>query len=338
MLPPLGLATSLPNLHPLVLHFPIALAMFALALRVAHMVWPRWQSAASAAALSTVGAALGGAAAWWAGRQAVASLGPLSASAEVTLSRHANFAGWTVLALLAAAALATVSIWRQRSNTLDRQVVWRGGLFLSLVVVAGLLAVTADLGGRLVYVHGVAVAALSREVTGQPATSGVTLVSADGSSAVTIGPDGLVVDVSGPRLITLPGVYDDVNVSAVVNPAAFHGEIALVHHAVSLQDWEGMVLSSDGTVALVRVVAGQRKVLKKTSMLFPREGVKLVVTAAQGHFKGFVDDELLVHGHGPSGPPGKAALYCNGTGRLEVLDLIAAESAQQQDHAEHSEQ
>jgi len=345
MTPMFGVATSLPNLHPLVLHFPIALAMFALALRVAHMIWPRWQQADYAAGLVTAGAALGGIAAWLAGRQAVTTLGPLSAPAELTLSRHANLAGWTAAILILAAVLAGVAAKRRHSLAENQRIVWRAGLFLSLVVVAGLLAVTADLGGRLVYVHGVAVAPLSRAPAGANAAEnggGVTLTTATSTREVEIGPDGALLEVSGEGLVTLAGVYDDVTVTAVLDPSGFTGTIALVHHASSLRDWEGLAMTPDGVVSLVRWTAGQSTVLKKTSLLFPREEVQLDVAAAQGHFKGFVDEELLVHGHGASGAPGWVGLYFKGDGVLHLTKLQAQRaappaSAGQEHHSEHGE-
>jgi uncharacterized membrane protein len=91
--------TALPNLHPALVHFPIALAAVALLFEAA--VWIRWRSASadwSAAALWVLAAA-GAGAAYLAGRVAADGVGTLPAAAEATLASHADAALATLSAL-----------------------------------------------------------------------------------------------------------------------------------------------------------------------------------------------------------------------------------------------
>ncbi|RMF75687.1 MAG: hypothetical protein D6738_03245 [Acidobacteria bacterium] len=44
--------------------------------------------------------------------------------------------------------------------------------------------------------------------------------------------------------------------------------------------------------------------------------VRLRVSAAGRHLKGFVDDALVVHGHRPAGAPGLVGLLVDGRGRV----------------------
>lgn len=151
--------TSLPNLHPAVVHFPIAFALAALLFDVASLLLrrQRWleRCAAALAALAAVGA--GGA--YLAGRAAADSVGVLAPAAEAALGRHADLALWTLLVLGAAAVLRVWSSVRLGDEPVARATGTRLAGFAVLVVGVALVAVTADRGGALVFRHGVAVEA-----------------------------------------------------------------------------------------------------------------------------------------------------------------------------------
>jgi uncharacterized membrane protein len=132
------------NVHPLFVHFPIALLLTALALEVAWWIAKRDWLRNSATVTLTLGAA-GAVAAAITGMMAGRAVGEADA-AHAVVESHESFAV-TVAAL--AVALAAVRLLR-----------WdRGGmrwLFLVLLVALGvLLAWAAHLGGRLVYEFGV---------------------------------------------------------------------------------------------------------------------------------------------------------------------------------------
>lgn len=338
-MPHLGMASSLPNLHPAIVHFPIALALTALALRTVHLIRPRWEQVEITATRLTLFAALGACAAWLAGRQAVGTLGPLPAVAEQTLSRHADLGGWTTIALWLAVMVSLVAARRQSTMSARGRVLWRGGQFLMLLTATGVLSITADLGGRLVYTHGVAVATTGSSAIQTNTKSAVPraalaaeLISDDPATNMTFDGDGIVVTAQGSGLVALPGNFDDVSVTMDVDPTAFQGRIALVHHAASSVEWEGLLLDPSGRASLVRYRAGSEEVLEKTSVLFPSEPVRLVVTAAAGHFKGYLDGELIIHGHGASGAPGRVALYFSGTGELRISSFTAETSSGELSH------
>ncbi|MCB1057904.1 MAG: hypothetical protein KDD11_20575 [Acidobacteria bacterium] len=160
--------TSLPNLHPAVVHFPIALApvallfdLMALAQRSRRSEWIR------AANAVWVLAALGALVAFWAGGEAEDSLTTgLSAAAHARIENHSEWASATLWAFGSIAVLRLIlSRWFEKST-------WKLVIVAALGLVGvGLVAYTADLGGDLVYRHGIAVERPTESETATPSAS-----------------------------------------------------------------------------------------------------------------------------------------------------------------------
>ena len=132
------------NVHPLFVHFPVALLLTALALEVVWWIARRKWLREGATVTLTLGA-VGAVAAVITGLTAARAVGEADA-AHVIVESHESFA---IMATALAVALAAVRLLK-----------WdRGGmrwLFLALLLATGvLLAWAAHLGGRLVYEFGV---------------------------------------------------------------------------------------------------------------------------------------------------------------------------------------
>ncbi|MBM3495064.1 MAG: hypothetical protein FJX72_12215, partial [Armatimonadetes bacterium] len=168
-------STALPNAHPAVVHFPIALLLAALAVDLAALGLARHAWLDRAATLLWVLGATGAGAAFLTGRHAGDSLGPLPPAAESALARHADAALWTLVAAAALAVLRIAPVWSARvGGGPGRRAGRAGGLILGLGV-AALVSITADRGGTLVYRHGAAVTAAGAQapvMMGQPAAPG----------------------------------------------------------------------------------------------------------------------------------------------------------------------
>jgi uncharacterized membrane protein len=154
--------TALPNLHPALIHFPIAavtlglLADVGLAMR---LVPSRFDPAA--AALWAV-AALGGLAAYLSGEAAHDALPALGEVIHEAVEAHEHAALPALVALFAVALVRIGDLWlAARSGTERRAMRWTA---LGLALLAqGLVLRAADLGGALVYRHGVAVEAVATD-------------------------------------------------------------------------------------------------------------------------------------------------------------------------------
>jgi len=148
--------TTLPNAHPALVHFPIALLPAALLLELIGLLRPRpwWPSRAATALL--ILAAVAGFFAYEAGEEAANGMPAISAEAQTSLEHHDRTAGWAlrlmILALILRIAVAvhgrSLTSWNRSERALS-------ALVTALAVVWVFWA--ADLGGHLVYHHGLGV-------------------------------------------------------------------------------------------------------------------------------------------------------------------------------------
>lgn len=148
---------GVPSLHVVAVHFPIAFITFAPLLDLACLIFRDrvWLDRA-AAALYLVGT-LGAGAAYLLGERAAEAVGSMTPAAESVLADHEAQAVITLSVLAVATSLRLMVTWLGRD---DRRI--RVGLFRLLALPAviaalAMLALTADLGGQLVYRHGVGV-------------------------------------------------------------------------------------------------------------------------------------------------------------------------------------
>lgn len=239
---------ALPNLHPAVVHFPIALATVALLFDVVGPFLKKHDWLDRTGATLWILAGIGAFFAMESGENAADSLAKVPPQADPVIARHSDFAHWAAYLLLAFALLRLgATIW-------DPQRERRGARFLLLLpelALVGLVFYTADLGGTLVYQHGVAVQ-MDQEATeddGAPpdemggATDEATDDAATGNGAA----DPLVTEDDGTARWTpedaaaldavepLPGT----DLSAVLAASGEDGERG--------SEGDGLLLDVDGT-------------------------------------------------------------------------------------------
>ncbi len=149
--------TALPNLHPALLHFPIALGVVAVGFDLAALLLPRRAWLARSGFALTLLWALGMVATYLSGEEALEGLGELQGPASAAAWNHADAAFLALVACLAAALVRSVIAWRDRRHERIRRGLPRIAAVLLVLAALALLFRAADLGGALVYRHGVGV-------------------------------------------------------------------------------------------------------------------------------------------------------------------------------------
>ena len=154
---------GLPSLHPLVVHFPIALVTIAPIFDLACLVFRDKVWLDRAASALYLAGTLGAGAAYLSGERAAKALSSVSPAAESVLADHEAQAVLT-LAVLAAVALLRVTVsWLARNDRRIKIGIFRLLALPAAIAALAMLALTADLGGKLVYKHGVGVEVQSLE-------------------------------------------------------------------------------------------------------------------------------------------------------------------------------
>ena len=235
--------TSLPNLHPALVHFPIALLPVAILLDLLTLRLPRqreWPD--RAATVLYVAAAAGSIAAYWAGRLAAEGLPPLALHIQLHVNEHsdsARVATWLV-GLVAAARVAVAA-----RDTRFRRKVLR--IFLISIALASVALIyrTADLGGGLVYQHRVGVAEIDQH--GEDRASAAEPETTD---AIVAGAASRLSETGNGKLIWKPLPTDREAIGAVLSPAP--GTDASAISWVEPADGErGLGLAVDGEAVLL---------------------------------------------------------------------------------------
>lgn len=353
-------ATALPNLHPAVVHFPIACLPLALAFDGMGLILRRQRWLAQAASVLYVVGTLSAWLALWAGERAADSLVGVPAAIQPRIGEHSDWAHYAWYALIAVAAVRLFIELRPRLK--GHRGARLAALLLGLVAL-GVLAKAADLGGALVFEHGLAVKLAEPVVPEMPTVEvsdgtsppksdsardrlviaedssliwrpaptdsealGAVLTAAPGSDLGSVraqapNGDGLLLTLDRPATLLLPGTFGDVQVEAEIELLDFEGSVGLVHHHREATSWGAFAISTEGQAILEDLRQGDRTLLDQQEFEAPTGPAVLAVSASGRHLKGLVDGKTVTHGHIAPGPEGSCGLLLAGTGTLRVLRM-----------------
>ncbi len=350
---------GLPNIHPAVVHYPIALAFTALLVELAWWVFRRGRWLERAGALLYGLAAVAAGFAYLAGRGAAEQVERLAPAAEAVLAEHADLALWTLLVLGGAAVLRLLAVLFASWDAPVRPNALHILAALALVGGCGLVGATAQHGGELVYHYGVAVAnrtpppastAQSPRATPTPggppetrlhtlpgggvdwqpgptdaAAVGTILQPAPGSTLDAVRPAipeqgnaGLALAVDGQALLVFQPPYGDVEVDAELELLDFGGRIGLASHVQDVDRAVLFTVDTRGHAALTARTAQGPESLATSQAAVTDAPFTLTLSATGRHFKGFLDDHLLVHGHADAGDQGQVGLFLDGSGTVMI--------------------
>ena len=333
-----------PNVHPMFVHFPIGLLFTALALDLLGLLTSKLTWLRAAAILLYVLGALAALFAYLSGESAAEDI-LVPAAAEGLLTEHEQLAFWTLMFFGVYAVVRLVIEALTRGGRLWMRV----ALLILAVPGAVLVWETAEHGSELVYNHGVGVRAVagereSPEAPAAPQASGIEL-NENGSwnwrptgaapndslvrwiegspNDLTLTADstaGAVLrSAQAPIMFVVDSDLEKTQVAAELNPG--DAGIMLVHHLQPNGDFEFLELV-DGRLRLGRMRDGQVSVADSAEV--DAGGWLRLRAAGDGsHFRGYVNDRLLVHAHWTALPPGPAGIRITRADTLQLRSLGA---------------
>jgi uncharacterized membrane protein len=346
-----------PNIHPLIVHFPIAILFAAVFVDLLALVL-RWRG--NRGHFATYLFAFGAIAAfitYLTGKNAGDSVN-IPALANHTLNEHSDLALWTVLFFGIYALVRLILLLRNvqlgAKLSLPLFLIGAGGLYL--------LFETAEHGAELVFKYGVGVQAAQITDTTESAEDpeesvpvkgieysengswqwepggGVEQVLAqqfrwlEGSAVgldVAVSSDSILGTVltlksqNQPILVVAGGQLPGVQADLMLNIDNFAGTVMLVHHVQDALNYDFVSLKL-GSMELGRISDGGVKVMDKGD-IDVSGWVSLRAVGEGMHFRGYVNEKLVAHGHGDELPPGSVGIAVQGTGTL-LLDKIRVQS------------
>ncbi len=107
---------------------------------------------------------------------------------------------------------------------------------------------------------------------------------------------------------------EDVQVEIQLNVNEFEGSVSIVNHYDSPNQYDFLELTDD-KITLGRIKNGKQNEMDSKNV--QTDGWLTIKSIGSGrHFKGYLNDKLVVHGHAPSFDSGKIGLILNGKGAL----------------------
>ena len=338
----------IPNLHPFVVHFPIALLVIAVLFDLARL-WFREQSWLQNAviALYTTGT-VGLIAAFWSGRQAVDTVS-VTGDAVPVVTSHEDWALYTLIFFGIFTAIRLWTWWKELE---------KGWVLPALIVPAligtGMLWYTGEQGAKLVYKHGVAVGEIDRlgqqieeleqRLAGFREGAGPEIRD-DGSWIWRIGPgaDQVITEsfsIEGAETVDASTGRDDgrthleftasdeksflitgEDISAIdgrveVNLSDFDGEFLLVHHYTDSENYQYIRISGS-ELHQGQMVNGSDDILG-SGQIESDDWSTFRVTASGRHFYGYQNGNTVVHTHSDEMEAGKTGFAFAGSGELKI--------------------
>ena len=319
-----------PNIHPMLVHFPIAILGIAIFFDFVSFFLPdkqKWWNEETTAYLYGVGAAIA-IVVYFTGEAAADSV-TLPAKAQTILSEHADWATWAVWFYGLYAAARIWGTWkaapRHRLNhasegnahkedfTATENGDWSWNISEESV---------KTFQKRFTFLKGT-FQSLQPEI----------IKNAQGTE--------LQLQASNAFFVNNES-YGDIQFDLTLDPADFNGTLWVVHHVRDALNYDYWSINSQGVSKLGRVEEGQNKVIEQDRISLSKADTLRLVRAGD-HLRSYINGDLILHGHAEAAPAGAVGLKIEGRGTigLEKMELVRiaptehGEEAHEEDEHSH---
>lgn len=340
-----------PNIHPILVHFPIALLLLAPAFEIGMSLLKKRHETVQVVNVLYLLAGLSVVLVFATGKIAADSVN-IPSNAYTTLSIHANLALYTLIIAVINGVLRGWLLFHRSEKFTGTWFGILAGIMTVLVMVP-----TADKGAKLVFGHGVGVLVeqidnnieansqndhenqydeLNQAVRDPLVWSASMLEVRDIKSSFDwflADPDelntSLVQDTVGlvlslhyeeqESIFLLNPTLGDVEVQATLNRDQFKGVVRIIHHFSSVLNYDFLEVN-DSKIEQGRLTDGKVNIFDSDDRGLTGWG-NIKVVSSKGHFRGYLNQELLTHGHGSDSQSGRFGVYIEGSGVLKLSEL-----------------
>lgn len=351
-----------PNIHPMLVHFPLAILFFAALMDLlTFFLDQKWWDEKKTAVTYLIGA-VAAIVVYFTGGMAADSI-HIPKSAYHAVGAHAGWAEWTVW------FFGIYAVLRIILSALGKFENSRIHVFFFALSFVGLffLYETGEHGANLVFNYGLGTGHKTAQKMESPSKNSATSFSADeeGNWSWTIASNGvdnfkehfdwvspdtvagnpqlIMQDSSqylefsaGKSFFSSKEKYKDFEFDVDVNSDSLKGDLVIVHHLQDAQNYDYMTLNEDGSASLGRVRDGSSETIEEGKV----EGksvhhIKFVNSGE--HQRGYVNGQLILHGHVEPAPAGGVGLKPEGQGKLFVQKMMLSKLTGEQEHHEEDE-
>ena len=343
-----------PNIHPILVHFPIALIFMAFLMDILNLILPdKWWDDLKSTILYGAGI-LAALVSYYTGTLAGDSVF-LPAEAQSVLNSHSDWAWWTIWFFTAYLALRLLFHYLYIIDKFKIRIV----TLLAVLPGIFMLYETGEHGAEMVFGYGVGTGQLIKQnqnpsiqtdnLTTQ--TDNTFIIKENGDWSWPMGPSAVsallenfqwlegsvqslnpatvksgenyMLKFSGDSLngfFASTNTYRNVQIDYYIDLSNFEGEVQLVNHVRDIDNYDFITLTAGGEIRQGRMDEDSRTVFAEDS--FAETGMLFIrVVVNDTHFRGYINKEMVVHGHGEAPEPGMAGIAINGSGTL-LLDRI----------------
>lgn len=342
-----------PNIHPMIVHFPLVLLIFAVLLDVAGLILKKFTWLEKSALLLYLLGTIAAGVAFLSGRAASDGL-DIPSKVIPAVNDHADWAEITLWFFI----IYTIV---RLSFAFGFKLIPFAKIIVVPLVLIGLTGIyflynAGDLGAKLVFGYGLGTGNILRieksetkngqkeeqvsdSIFTKSSSGSWKLIAAQGTafvlkekfkwikgSADKLDP---MYDKDNSAFMLHPAnegffVYDNkiksVQISVKINLDDLNGQIELVHHFIDQNNYDFLRVGNS-KIILARKTNEQENIFGEDR--YAKKGwIEVKVVSDDTHFRGYVDNKIIVHGHDDEPKPGSVGLRITGKGSVSIKEIM----------------